>query len=1235
MRGRQAGRRRATEQARKRRRRFLALRRRVRGLWRAAVHALTPPAAQTLIPRAIVALGCVALLLAALPTPALARTITFPNGGTATLNADGSISGTARIVCDTSYESIMETDGTPTRFAVTMPDGSKVTGYCLDYLHVAPADGTYPFRAVPQSGGRYKVTIDSSKAATHPIMYEYEQYGVGMLQPAQKVGDFSWKPTFEGKIHLAKVSSNEGLTSGNSCYSLKGAEYGVYTDESCATRVALLTTNAKGEATSANLPSGTYYVREVTAPAGYAKDDTVYKVEVKAGKTVEVKAGGVAETPLYGRLGMVARKTDAEQGLHAQGDASLAGAEFTVRFYAGSYTASNLPSEPERAWTVRTDESGIARLDEEHLVSGDEPYTQGDTPWVLPLGTLTIQETKAPEGYALGEQPAHVLHINASEDGTKAQIAYLDEWPAGEQVVADDVLRGGISVAKVDAENGTSKPQGSATLAGAEYTIRNASAASVVVDGVERAPGEDVATIVTSEDGTATTSADLLPYGTYEVYETKPPTGYLPSSEEQVVEVRAGGEIVACSSPFAEQVVRGDLFLRKVEGGSMEPLAGVPLLLTSQTTGEAHVLVTDENGMAGTASDWFARGDGSTNTSDGMEREPGAIWFAGRTDEALAPVTNERGALPYDTYELEELPCEANEGHVLIRRTVRISRNAVTLDLGTIDDEPVPQPLISTSAHDGRSNGDEALSSTDMLIVDDVTYENLEPGASYTISATLMDTSTGEAAVDAAGNPIVAEIPLVPSDSSGSVQVSLAFDGSSLAGHDLVCFERLLDAEGNVVALHEDLSDRGQTVSVPRIATTAEAEGGGHVALASPDATIVDTVAYENLTPGREYQLTATLVDPETGEVLKGSRPATSSFIAEAGSSTAQVSIPVDASGLAGRSIVVFEEVSFGGHVVAEHKDATDGRQTISFPAIATTAHVRETGTSEGDAQLSQTIEDTVHYEGLVPGEEYRLLGTLVARETGEPLADSAGAEVHGAVSFVPEASSGEVVVSIPVPAGAADSADAVVFEQLYQADTLVAEHADANSSSQRVALIRIGTVAKPASGASQLELAENAQIVDTVSYQGLAAGETYRLEGIVVRKDTGEPMLDAEGNPVSAQAEFVPGERDGTTELVFELDTRELAGTELVVFETLFHGDVAIAYHQDLSSSSQTVAVSQPPDGPNDTPPEPTHPSQTHTTGKGVLPQTGQGPIVAACVVLGVAAGIGAVRIGRRRSSR
>ena len=78
--------------------------------------------------------------------------------------------------------------------------------------------------------------------------------------------------------------------------------------------------------------------------------------------------------------------------------------------------------------------------------------------------------------------------------------------------------------------------------------------------------------------------------------------------------------------------------------------------------------------------------DGATNTSDGMDHAPGAIWFAGRTDEALAPVTNERGALPYDTYELEELPCEANEDHVLIRRTVRISRNAVTLDLGTIDD---------------------------------------------------------------------------------------------------------------------------------------------------------------------------------------------------------------------------------------------------------------------------------------------------------------------------------------------------------------------------------------------------------------------------------------------------------------------------------------------------------------------------------------------------------------------
>lgn len=135
-------------------------------------------------------------------------------------------------------------------------------------------------------------------------------------------------------------------------------------------------------------------------------DKTVYSLKVEAGKTATLK---VSDTPKVTDTLIELFKIDMEtQKDNPQGNASLAGAEFTWKYYAGFYTKDNLPAEATRTWVTKTiaetDSDGtthyITKLADAYKVSGDSFYMQ-DGKAVLPLGTLTVEETKAPNGYLL------------------------------------------------------------------------------------------------------------------------------------------------------------------------------------------------------------------------------------------------------------------------------------------------------------------------------------------------------------------------------------------------------------------------------------------------------------------------------------------------------------------------------------------------------------------------------------------------------------------------------------------------------------------------------------------------------------------------------------------------------------------------------------------------------------------------------------------------------------------
>lgn len=242
---------------------------------------------------------------------------------------------------------------------------------------------------------------------------------------------------------------------------------------------------------------------------------------------------------------------------------------------------------------------------------------------------------------------------------------------------------------------------------------------------------------------------------------------------------------------FTEQVVRGDLALMKVADGTQQRLAGVSFKITSKTTGESHVIVTDGNGQASTAASWNAH----TKDTNGGTADSG-VWFGGfEPDDA-------KGALPYDTYTVEELPCEANADRTLILTfDVSVYCDAVTVDLGTLTNdappaETPPAPAVRTEATDAEDGDHEAVADDSVTIVDTVSCTGLTPGKEYTLTGTLVDKETGE-----------------PVRSDGTQEVTFTFDGAELSGHAVVAFESLT-LDGQVVASHADVNDEGQTVEL-------------------------------------------------------------------------------------------------------------------------------------------------------------------------------------------------------------------------------------------------------------------------------------------------------------------------------------------------------------------------------------------------------------------------------------
>ena len=1014
--------------------------------------------------------------------------------------------------------------------------------------------------------------------ATAPASFKVYILSTGSA--TQNILGYEYTPT--GTVSLSKTSANTGITSGNSCYSLAGAVYGIYSDAGCSAQVTTLTTDAGGNAAAVSLNAGTYYYKELTAPAGYALDSSVQSFTVTDGQNTALS---VSDTPTNDPVRISINKVDSETGDKVQGGASLENAEFTVKYYAGYYNAGNLPANATRTWVLKTMKTAsgkyIAALDDSYKISGDELYKVSNGLAVLPLGTISIEETKAPEGYNLdgaylqvggvGEKITGKYVAQITQNGNLASLKGGNTFK-----VSDKIKRGDFKLTKIDTDNQnrmsdipfrvTCKGTGESHIIKTDENGYFSSESSWNAHSKNTNGGGAYDGLwFSSADGSAKVddSVGAMPYGDYTLEE------------------------LSCDNNKGKILYKGEFSIRRdkvtVDIGTIENHSEpTPVITTQASDAKTQYQIIKPSADTDivdkvTITDTMA-GREYTITGTLMDKDTGeAVMVNGNPVTASQTFTSDGTKKVLDMHFNFDSSALGGKTVVVCEKLTYGDYVAATEEDMENKDQTIYFPEIHTTATDSETADHLTLADSRAVITDTVTYTNLLKGETYTLSGVLMDKETGkELLVD--GEPVTQEMAFTAGRASGTKKLKFEFDTTGLAGKSFVVYETLT-LEDVEVAEHKDINDEGQTIHIPAAQTTATDDSSKiNVSEAKKEVSVTDTVAYRNLVPGKEYTVRGTAVDKETGEPLTDADGnelvSTAKFTAASADGSVDVKFTFDGTAMAGRSVVFFENVYYTDKLIAVHADIDDEAQTVHIPLIFTSVKDKDTDSHMSLAGSDVTLTDTVAYRNLVPGKTYTISGTLMDQRTGKAVTVN-GKSVTSSADFTPDTADGETTVDFHFNTKGLDDTTVVVFEKMFYGKAEIAAHEDINDKGQTIYIPSVKTTAIDKKTATKLTLAEkDIHITDTVAYRNLVPGEKYTVTGTAIDKTTGEPLKDDAGKDVTAKASFKAEKANGTVDVEFVFDGSTLAGKTVVMYENIYYNNKLVGVHADISDEAQIIYV-------------------------------------------------------------
>lgn len=510
----------------------------------------------------------------------------------------------------------------------------------------------------------------------------------------------------------------------------------------------------------------------------------------------------IEDAATFGHIKVIKCDNSDETTCHgAQGDASLGGITFDVYnnsgesiYYNGhvytTYDNSAQDNTNARVATGRTNQNGIVEFRN------------------LPTGSYLVKERATNDSYNLTATQSQTVVVNS---GTTSEIKFYN-----------DIIKGGIRIVGCDAEVEECTSLGGANLAGATFEIYNNSANAIIYDNQTIEHGGLVAS-VTIEEPNCDVTFPNLPYGEYRIVQTGAGEGYIINSEEQIIEIHGAGTV---DVSFCNQVVRGDVKFTKKDKNTGEAMANIPFRITSKTTGESHIVVTNRSGVVNTSASVIPH----TNHPNGYDNMYGSIaegisyrgygtWFSGLSPEDEAPDPDDSlGALPYDKYVIEELACDGNEfcSGVGVKQEFEIKRDGVVVELGAngIWENDCDEFSLETVATDNADGDKEVIADEDAEIKDAITY-CLSSGKKFIIMGVLYDKETEEP-IMINDEPVTSVIEVeVGEEACGEAEMIYSFDATGLGGTDIVVFTYVLYGDDNEIVLaHADIDDEDQTIQL-------------------------------------------------------------------------------------------------------------------------------------------------------------------------------------------------------------------------------------------------------------------------------------------------------------------------------------------------------------------------------------------------------------------------------------